>query len=165
MQVWKPQHLAAGTEAGIGLQSRAMSHTLSDRQRRAREIELDPNYFLRQHEAGRAAAKEERHRRRIVQLWAERLRLGRAASFYPTIGTAIAAGLPWLQAQCPACRTIGEVDLRTIDVHADAPISSLIPRLSCTRCRPHAPFAQLTGLTETETIAHHRPAYMPRRRG
>ena len=80
------------------------------------------------------------------------MRLGRAASFYPTIGTAIAAGMPWLKAQCPACLNTGEIDLRVIDIHPDATISMLIPMLSCVRCRPHAPFAKLTGLSEQDTI-------------
>jgi hypothetical protein len=32
--------------------------------------------------------------------------------FYPTIGAAIAAGLPWLSFSCPACGQFGSVDLR-----------------------------------------------------
>jgi hypothetical protein len=33
--------------------------------------------------------------------------------FYPTIGAAIAAGLPWLSFSCPGCGQFGAVDLRT----------------------------------------------------
>jgi hypothetical protein len=66
---------------------------------------------------------------------------------YPTIGAAIAAGLPWLTFYCPACTVVGSVDLRTLDRHQGAAISSMIPFLSCRRCSPHAPFAKLEMLT------------------
>jgi hypothetical protein len=42
---------------------------------------------------------------------------------------------------------VGSVDLRTLDRHPGASISSLIPSLSCRRCPPHAPFAKLEMLT------------------
>jgi hypothetical protein len=67
--------------------------------------------------------------------------------FYPTIGAAIAAGLPWLSFSCSACGQFGSVDLRTLDRHPGAAISSLIPSLSCRRCSPNAPFARLEMLT------------------
>jgi hypothetical protein len=35
--------------------------------------------------------------------------------FSPTIGAAITAGYWFLWARCPACRTTGDVDLRTLD--------------------------------------------------
>ena len=38
---------------------------------------------------------------------------------------AIAAGLPWLSSSCPACGQFGSVDLRTLDRHPSAAISSL----------------------------------------
>jgi hypothetical protein len=41
---------------------------------------------------------------------------------------------------CPACRTTLDIDLRTLDRHRDAAVTSLIPSLSCRSCRPHAPF-------------------------
>jgi hypothetical protein len=63
--------------------------------------------------------------------------------FYPTIGAAIAAGVPWLTYSCPACQQVGAVDLRTLDRHPGAAISSVIPSLSCRRCSPNAPFAKL----------------------
>jgi hypothetical protein len=34
---------------------------------------------------------------------------GRELWFYPTIGAAIAAGLPWLSFSCPACGQFGSV--------------------------------------------------------
>jgi hypothetical protein len=72
---------------------------------------------------------------------------GRELWFYPTIGAAIAAGFPWLSFSCPACRQWGSVDLRTLDRHQGASISSLIPSVSCRWCSPHAPFAKLEMLT------------------
>ena len=66
--------------------------------------------------------------------------------FSPTIGAALKAGYWFLWARCPACRVIGSVDLRTLDRHPDAAVTSLIPSLSCRSCRPHAPFAELVRL-------------------
>jgi len=39
------------------------------------------------------------------------------------------------------------IDLRTLDRHPGASISSLIPSLSCRRCSPNAPFVRLEMLT------------------
>ena len=51
--------------------------------------------------------------------------------FSPTIGAAITAGYWFLWVRCPACRTINAIDLRTLDRHPGAAVSSLIPALSC----------------------------------
>ncbi len=40
------------------------------------------------------------------------------------------------------------VDLRTVDLHPFAALTSLIPALSCRSCRPHAPFAELVRLSD-----------------
>jgi hypothetical protein len=66
--------------------------------------------------------------------------------FSMTIGAAI-AGFWFLWVRCPACRTINAIDLRTLDRHRDAAVSSLIPALSCRSCRPNAPFAELVKLS------------------
>ena len=87
----------------------------------------------------KAIAKAEK----IVAIWNARQAGGRALWFYPTIGVAIAAGLPWVSFSCPACGQFGSVDLRTLDRHPGASISSLIPSVSCRRCSPNAPFARL----------------------
>ncbi|MPZ41484.1 MAG: hypothetical protein GEU95_26245 [Rhizobiales bacterium] len=81
-----------------------------------------------------------------MDLWNKRAQAGRPVSFFPTVGTAIAAKMPMLDVLCPACQTIGVVDLRTLDVHSGMTISGLIPRLSCRRCCPNPPFAKLVGL-------------------
>jgi hypothetical protein len=72
---------------------------------------------------------------------------GRALWFYPPIGAAVTAGVPWLTYSCPAYQQVDSVDLRTLDRHRGASISSLIPSLSCRRCSPNAPFAKLEMLT------------------
>jgi hypothetical protein len=82
---------------------------------------------------------------RPVALWNERQQM--PMLFSPTIGAAIAAGYWFLWVRCPACRTINAIDLRTLDRHHDAAITSLIPVLSCRSCRPNAPFAELVRLS------------------
>jgi len=67
--------------------------------------------------------------------------------FAPTIGAAIAARHWWLWVRCPACRATNAIDLRTLDRHPDAAITSLIPALSCRSCRPNAPFAEFVQLS------------------
>jgi hypothetical protein len=83
----------------------------------------------------------------ISAIWNARQAGRRALWFYPTIGAAIAAGLPWLSFSCPACGQFASVDLRTLDRHPAAAISSLIPSVSGRRCSPNAPFARLEMLT------------------
>ncbi|MFY9836372.1 MAG: hypothetical protein WAK55_07845 [Xanthobacteraceae bacterium] len=82
------------------------------------------------------AASNERQEKRMPML------------FSPTIDAAIAARYWFLWVRCPACRTINAIDLRTLDRHRDAAITSLIPVLSCRSCRPNAPFAQLVRLSQ-----------------
>ena len=122
----------------------------------------DPGYGTappskeRERAAARAAAKA-RHAdaerkalvdaQKIVAIWNARQAGGRALWFYPTIGAAIAAGLRWLTFSCPGCGQFGSVDLRTLDRHPGAAISSLIPSVSCRRCSRNAPFARLEMLT------------------
>jgi phage FluMu protein Com len=62
---------------------------------------------------------------------------------------AITAGYWFLWVRCPACRRINAIDLRTLDRHRDAAVTSLIPALSCRSCRPNAPFAELVRLSRT----------------
>jgi hypothetical protein len=54
-----------------------------------------------------------------------------------------------LWVHCPACRTVNAIDLRTLDRHPDAAVTSLIPLLSCRSCRRNAPFAELGRLSRT----------------
>jgi hypothetical protein len=119
---------------------------------------MGPNKRAQEREraAARAAAEAKRAEaerkavadaQKVVAIWNARQAGGRALWFYPTIGAAIAAGVPWLSFSCPACGQLGSVDLRTLDRHPAAPISSIIPSVSCRRCSPNAPFAKLEMLT------------------
>jgi hypothetical protein len=69
--------------------------------------------------------------------------------FSPTIGAAITARYWFLWVRCPACRTTQALDLRTLDRHRDAAVTSLIPALSYRLYRPNAPFAELVRLSKT----------------
>src|SRR5262245_53303434 len=119
---------------------------------------MGPNRRAQERERAAARAAEEAKRReaerkaiaeaeKIVAIWNARQAGGQALWFYPTIGAAIAGGYPWLSFSCPACGQWGSIDLRTLDRHPGAAISSLIPSVSCRRCSPHAPFAKLEMLT------------------
>ena len=86
---------------------------------------------------------------RLVAAWNERQAKRMPMLFSPTIGAAIAARYWYLWVRCPACRTIQAIDLRTLDRHRDAAVTSMIPSLSCRFCRPNAPFAELVRLSGT----------------
>jgi hypothetical protein len=81
---------------------------------------------------------------RLITAWNERQAKRMPMLFSPTIGAAVTAGYWFLWVRCPACRTTNAIDLRTLDRHHDAAVTSLIPALSCRSCRPNAPFAELT---------------------
>ena len=109
-------------------------------------------------ERAAAAAKEAEARRamgpqiladaeRLVATWNARQEAHMPMLFSPTIGAAITARRWFLWVRCPACRTVSAVDLRGLDRHPDAAVTSLIPLLSCRSCRPHAPFAELVQLS------------------
>jgi hypothetical protein len=108
----------------------------------------------------RAAEKEAAARRatdaqvledaeRLIDAWNERQAKRMPMLFSLTIGAVITAGYWFLWVRCPACRTINAIDLRTLDRHPDAAVTSLIPALSCRSCRPNAPFAELVKLSRT----------------
>jgi hypothetical protein len=86
---------------------------------------------------------------RLIAAWNERQAKHIPMLFSPTIGAAITAGCWFLWVRCPACRTTNAIDLRTLDRHRDAAVTSLIPALSCRSCRPNAPFAELVRLSRT----------------
>ena len=109
-------------------------------------------------ERAAAAAREAEARRalgpeiledaqRLIATWNTRQEARMPMLFAPTIGAAITARHWFLWVRCPACNTINAIDLRTLDRHPDAAITSLIPWLSCRSCRPNAPFAELVLLS------------------
>jgi hypothetical protein len=86
---------------------------------------------------------------RLIAAWNDRQLRRMPLLFAPTIGAAVTARYWYLWVHCPACRTIRDIDLRKIDRHRDAAVTSLIPALSCRFCRPNAPFAELVRLSST----------------
>jgi hypothetical protein len=96
---------------------------------------------------------------RLIAAWNERQAKRMPMLFSPTIGAAIAAGFWFLWVRCPACRTINAIDLRTLDRHRDAAVTSLIPALSCRSCRPNAPFAEFVRLSRTSIADEMREEY------
>ena len=82
---------------------------------------------------------------RLISAWNARHEAHMPMLFSPAIGAAIAARHWFLWVRCSGCRTVSAVDLRGLDRHPDAAVTSLIPLLSCRSCRPHAPFAEWSG--------------------
>jgi hypothetical protein len=122
------------------------------------DLTMGPNRRAQERERAAAQAAVEAKRaeaerkaivdaKKVVAVWNARQAGGRALWFYPTIGAAIAGGVPWLSFSCPGCGQFGSVDLRTLDRHPGGAISGLIPSLSCRRCPPNEPFARLEMLT------------------
>ena len=68
--------------------------------------------------------------------------------FSPTVGAALTAAIGSCGCAVQACRTTTSIDLRALDRHPDATVTSLNPLLSCRSCRPHAPFAELVRLAK-----------------
>jgi hypothetical protein len=99
---------------------------------------------------------------RLIAAWNERQARRMPLLFAPTIGAALAAHYWFLWVRCPACRTIKAVDLRTLDRHRDAAVTSLIPALSCRSCRPNAPFAELVRLSRSSLADEMRKEYRRR---
>jgi hypothetical protein len=70
---------------------------------------------------------------RLIGAWNERQAERMPSLFSPTIGAAIAARYWFLWVRRLACRTISAIDLRTLDHHGDAAITSLIPAYPAAR--------------------------------
>ena len=127
---------------------------MEDRRRQAAEKEAADRH------ATEAQVLEDAER--LVAVWNERQAKRMPMLFSPTIGAAIAARHWFLWVRCPACRTINAVDLRTLDRHPDAAVTSLIPALSCRSCRPNAPFAELVRLSRTSIADEMREGHRRR---
>jgi hypothetical protein len=92
----------------------------------------------------------------LIAAWNERQARRMPLLFAPTIGAALAARHHFLWVYCPACRTTRDIDLRALDRHRDAAVTSLIPSLSCRSCRPNAPFAVVMRLSKTSIAVEMR---------
>jgi beta-phosphoglucomutase-like phosphatase (HAD superfamily) len=102
---------------------------------------------------------------RLIDAWNERQALRAPMIFSPTIGAAIAAGYWFLWVRCPACRTVSAIDLRGLDRHPNAAVTSLIPALSCRSCRPNVTFAELVRLSRTSIADEMREEHRRRMLG
>ena len=67
-----------------------------------------------------------------------------------------------LRVRRPACRTASAIDLRLLDRHRDAAVTSLILMLSCRSCRSNAPFAELVRLSRTSIADEMWIEHIPR---
>ena len=113
-----------------------------------------PNRYRDERRAAETAAQRAGHTladpraQRIIAVWNTRARRGQPAEFFPTFATALAARCSRMTYCCPACQQLGTVDLlHFADAHHPrAPISILIPKLSCNRCCPNPPLAVLLEL-------------------
>ena len=85
---------------------------------------------------------------RLVATWNERQAKRMPMLFSPTIGCALKAKHWFLWVRCPACHTTQSVDLRTLDRHPFAALTSLIPALSCRSCRPKVGLRDLLDATQ-----------------
>jgi hypothetical protein len=82
----------------------------------------------------------------------------------PMVGVAVAARFYFLDAYCPGCRQLKQLDLRKLDRHERTTLYGLIPLLSCQNCRPNPPFARLVKLSQHQWESRNAPAYVPSRR-
>jgi hypothetical protein len=108
-------------------------------------------------------AKAATSARRVVAAWNARIARSKAAEFFPTIRTAIISGHHCLNYCCPGCQQIGLIDVRQVadKHHQRAPISVLIPSLTCKRCRPTPPLATLLNLERPTGYVGHRLSAFP----
>jgi len=113
-------------------------------------------------EGERRAKAEAETASRIIAAWNARQARRMPILFAPTIGAAMVARYWYLWVHCPACRTVSAVDLRALDRHGGAAITSLIPALSCRLCRPNAPFAELVRLSRTSIADEMREEHQRR---
>jgi len=134
-----------------------MAHTISDRSRERRDAEFNGPEISREVQR---RLDDDAFAASVVDVWNSRLAAGQDLFFTPSIGAAIRGGKPLLAFYCPACGVSGTADLRRLDRHPATPVTSLIPMLSCQRCRPQPPFARLTGLAADPAARTEGNAYL-----
>ena len=79
--------------------------------------------------------------RKVVERWNHELVACDLPLWSPSIRAALIAGMPWLEVLCPACATVGAVNLSLIHRHPEAGVASLVLGLTCSRLRPVRPDA------------------------
>jgi hypothetical protein len=116
---------------------------------------------LDREEAAARKAKAERQRatdkairedtEAVIAAWNERIKAGYPMLFAPSIKAALAAEYFWLGIHCPGCHTVTEIDLRAVDRHPDAAVTTLILSLCCRLCGRPGSLPVLTGLYKSKT--------------
>ena len=98
---------------------------------------------------------------RLIAAWNERQAKRMPMIFSPTIGAAVAARYWFLWVRCPACRSTSSIDLRRLDRHPDAAVTSpdpgfVMPFLPAERAirRTRAPVS--TSIADEMRIEHTR---------
>jgi hypothetical protein len=129
-----------------------------------RRIESERNAKAEAEAAARRAtdAQVVEDAERLIGAWNEREGRRMPLLFAPTIGAALASRHHFLWVYCPACHTMRDIDLRTLDRYRGAAVTSLIPSLSCRACRPQAPFGELVCLSRTSIADEMRVEYTRR---
>jgi hypothetical protein len=120
---------SAGRHATSAITGRRFFGTIQSTGFNRRKMEDDRRRLAQKQAAERRATDPQivEDAARVVAAWNERREKRMPMLFSPTIGAAIAARYWFLWVRCPACRTINAIDLRTLDCHRDAAITSLIP--------------------------------------
>jgi hypothetical protein len=134
-----------------------MAHSISDQQRERRDADVNRKDVARQEAVVREDLVEATN---VVEVWNSRLAAGRELFFAPSIRATVLGRMPILMFVCPACQVTGSLDLRKLDRHPRTLVTSLIPSLSCRRCVPNAPFAQLTGLRKDPADTQERNIHL-----
>jgi len=116
-----------------------------------RKMEDERRHAAEKEAAARHATDPQvlREAERLIAAWNKRQARRMPLLFAPMIGAAVKARCWFLWVYCPACRTMRDIDLRMLDRHRDAAVTSLISSLSCRSCRPNAPFVELVCLART----------------
>ena len=112
-----------------------------------------------------AEAAERALAERAVTEWnklMERSAARHRPNWSPTVGVAIVARFYFLEALCPGCRQVKQVDLRKLKRHDHTALHGLIPLLSCRNCRPHPPFARLVKLSKDAWMTPYSPGRLPK---
>jgi phage FluMu protein Com len=133
-----PTPLSGGDRKALAKElgkARAMTTVLA---RRSAELRTEGEALIRQADKLLCESWNER-------MWAD----GGPIDPSPTIDQTIVSGYPWLEIECPRCKTRRDVDLAALRHPPTTAVHDLASRLRCSKCakagrRPAATLLQLT---------------------